>query len=104
MNTKIVEQLCGQYPTDFEKTEIISNSDYIFLNDPLYPPVTLLDNEQNIVTVNSFLECEHYVMGGWDYMPAIASESGYHILIFGIVLSIIFGQFVYEKYRKSKLI
>ena len=100
METKIVEQLCGQYPSDFIKSDVLSNPNYVFVNDKSYPSITLLDYDQNVVTVNSFIECEHYVSGGWNYMPTVATESEYHIILFGIVISIIVLQSIFKKYRK----
>lgn len=103
METKIIEQLCGEYPSNFIKADVISNPNYIFTNDTSYPPITLLDYDKNVVTVNSFLECEHYVSGGWDYIPTLAIETEFHIIIFGIAVFMIAIQSGYKKYRKFKL-
>lgn len=103
MDTKIVEQLCGKYPSDFKKADVLSDPNYVFVNDPSYPATTLLDYDKNIVTVNSFLECEHYVSGGWNYLPTISLESEYHLILFGVVTSLIFAQSIYKIFRKSKL-
>ena len=32
-----VIRICGQYPENFEKQEIASNPDFIFVNDQSYP-------------------------------------------------------------------
>ena len=103
MDTKIVEQLCGKYPSDFKKADVLSDPNYVFVNDPSYPATTLLDYDKNIVTVNSFLECEHYVSGGWNYLPTNSLESEYHLILFGVVMSLIFVQSIYKIFRKSKL-
>ena len=50
------------------------------INDPLYPPTTLLDAERNIVTVNSFKEVST-MFRGWDYLPQFNIESTYHVYI-----------------------
>jgi len=31
-----VESICGEYPTDFVKTDIASDPSYVFVNDPNY--------------------------------------------------------------------
>ena len=39
------------------------------MNDPSYEQVRLFDEDGNTVLVNSFIECEHYVNGTWNYYP-----------------------------------
>ena len=87
-----VEELCGEYPSNFEKIDIISNPKYVFENDPNFQTRQLYDIESNVISVNSFLECENYVSGGWDYQPTYTSEvmlqnNLIFILIFLIVVS-----------------
>ena len=64
-----VEELCGVYPEDFEKLDISSNPNFVFTNDPNYPAKQLFDADSNKISVNSFVECEHYVSGGWNFTP-----------------------------------
>lgn len=70
MTESTIEELCGSYPEDFLSFDISSNPNFIFDNDPTYESVTLYDFDGNVATVNSFLECEHYVSGGWNYVPS----------------------------------
>lgn len=72
---KIVQTICGEYPDDFKKVEIISDENFVFKNDPTYNAVQLFDQDENTVYVNSFVECEHYVLGGWDQNSTIMVES-----------------------------
>lgn len=72
---KIVQTICGEYPDDFKKVEIISDENFVFKNDPTYNTVQLFDQDENTVYVNSFVECEHYVLGGWDQNSTIMVES-----------------------------
>ena len=69
-----VENLCGVYPEDFEKLDISSNPNFVFTNDPNYPAKQLFDAESNKISVNSFVECEHYVSVGWNFTPVASSE------------------------------
>jgi hypothetical protein len=69
-----VEELCGVYPEDFEKLDISSNPNFVFTNDPNYPAKQLFDADSNKISVNSFVECEHYVSGGWNFTPVTSSE------------------------------
>lgn len=66
-----VESICGEYPADYVKEDISSNPNYVFVNDPSFESIRLLDEVGNVVFVNSFIECEHYVNGGWNFVPAI---------------------------------
>ena len=66
-----VESICGDYPADYVKEDISSNPNYVFVNDPSFESIRLLDEVGNAVFVNSFIECEHYVSGGWNFVPAI---------------------------------
>ena len=71
--SKVVE-LCGDTPQDFEKVDFSSNPDFVFENDINFSSKQLFDSEGNTVFVNSFIECEHYVSGGWDYSPLKNNE------------------------------
>ena len=88
----LVEQICGNYPKGFQKLDISSNPNYVFVNDPDYSTRQLFDSEGNKVFVNSFIECEHYVSGGWGFSP-LKNEEIFHqelflyLIIFGIVVS-----------------
>tara|TARA_B100000427_G_C14990494_1_gene369436 strand:+ start:73 stop:405 length:333 start_codon:yes stop_codon:yes gene_type:complete len=64
-NEKIIN-FCGEYPSDFVQKNIINNPNFVFENDPNYTVKKLYDPEDNVVLVNSFEECAHYVSGGWD--------------------------------------
>ena len=71
--SKVVE-LCGEIPSNFEKVDFSSNPDFVFENDPAFTAKQLFDEEGNTVFVNSFVECEHYVTGGWGFSPLKNNE------------------------------
>ena len=71
--SKVVE-LCGEIPQNFEKIDFSSNPDFVFENDASYPARQLFDEEGNTVFVNSFIECDHYVSGGWGFSPVLSNE------------------------------
>lgn len=56
---------CGDQPTGFVEIEIENNPNFIFENEPNFTPIILNDKEGNSISVNSYLECTHYVKGGW---------------------------------------
>lgn len=68
MNENIIS-FCGDYPPDYKPITLPLVDGFVFDNDPDFEPVLLFDYDKNVVTVNSFVECEHYVNGGWDYIP-----------------------------------
>ena len=74
---EIVIKICGEYPENFVEVDILSNPNFIFENDPNYETVKLFDYDKNTVFVNSFLECQHYVNGGWDFTPEQRNENFY---------------------------
>lgn len=95
----LIESFCGSYPADFVDIDILSNPNFIFENDPKYQAVKLFDEEGNAVFVNSFIECQHYVKGGWDYIPDLINESFFHNFLAVVVLvSLTVGTFIIRKY------
>ena len=74
MDKEIIEQICGPFPLDFVKPTLENNPNFIFNNDINYEAVNVFDIDGNTATVNSFVECEHYVSGGWNYIPGQNSE------------------------------
>lgn len=64
-NTNLLALSCGDEPINFKNIDISSNPNFVFDNDPTYIAVQLFDKEENTVFVNSYIECKHYVEGGW---------------------------------------
>tara|TARA_B100000902_G_scaffold272518_1_gene258449 strand:+ start:205 stop:528 length:324 start_codon:yes stop_codon:yes gene_type:complete len=60
-----IENNCGLKPADQELIEIGSDPNFVFINDPEFTTLRLFDIEGNIINVNSWIECAHYVNGGW---------------------------------------
>ena len=95
----IIESLCVAYPDSFEKLDIASNPNYVFLNDKNFNTRQLFDAEGSTVFVNSFIECEHYVSGGWDFTPVKNLELDLHnFLLVGVVVTILV-QFLIKKFK-----
>lgn len=69
MKNKDVVILCGEYPENHITPNIDNDPNYVFVNDPTFKQVRLFDQDGNTVLVNSFIECEHYVNGTWDFYP-----------------------------------
>ncbi|MAW08640.1 MAG: hypothetical protein CMC23_00290 [Flavobacteriaceae bacterium] len=97
MDNSTVINLCGNYPENFEKADVLSDPDYIFKNDPSYQAIQLYDNELNSVYVNSFIECEHYVLGGWDNSPTQFNEISFHNSLSLIMVGALIVRFLVKK-------
>lgn len=91
MNNESVITICGEYPSDFKKIDIESNPNFVFVNDPEFEITNVYDLDGNVASVNSFLECEHYVTGGWDIIPLQRSEYFYYdvLQVFSLVAVVI---------------
>ena len=73
-NLKTIESECGTMPLGTEIVDIASDPNYIFVKDPGFNSLTLYDLDGNVVNVNSWIECAHYVNGGWsNVLPEIVS-------------------------------
>ena len=95
----ILEEICGSYPEGFKKIDISSDPNYVFINDPNYSAKQLFDSEGNKVFVNSFIECEHYVAGGWGFTPIQNLETTLHNYLFIFVAIAIGLRFILQKYK-----
>ena len=89
MENEIVIKICGSYPDDFLKVDIENNPNFVFQNDQGFETINVFDSDGNTASVNSFLECEHYVSGGWDVIPIERAETFYFDLfsIFAVTIS-----------------
>tara|TARA_Y100000996_G_scaffold408152_1_gene386754 strand:+ start:1388 stop:1711 length:324 start_codon:yes stop_codon:yes gene_type:complete len=98
-NLNLIEQICGDKSQDQELIEIGSDPNFVFNNDPSFPVLRLFDVDGNVINVNSWIECAHYVNGGWSstYYSGIKSE-----LIF--LLIVVFYSVGYFINKKRKLI
>ena len=99
MNKDVIK-FCGEYPSNFVSANIASSPDYVFTPDSSFSAVKLHDIDGNTVLVNSFIECEHYVMGGWSYTFAEINNSYVEFsLLLVIAMSI---HFLFNKYKKLR--
>jgi hypothetical protein len=61
----IINTICG-FPKEGEfLPDIGSNPNFIFVSDASFETIRLIDTDGNIINVNSWIECAHYVKGGW---------------------------------------
>tara|TARA_B110000003_G_C16538837_1_gene491850 strand:+ start:389 stop:724 length:336 start_codon:yes stop_codon:yes gene_type:complete len=103
LDSNNVEGFCGEIPEDFQQIEIGNDPNFVFTNDINFDPVQLFDIENNSVFVNSFLECQHYVNGGWNYQPLQINESDYHMYLLYISLLAIITTYFFSKKKLKKI-
>ena len=60
-----IEKNCGENIDNIQYSDPGNDPNFVFENDPLFQTLTLYDPEGNIINVNSWFECAHYVNGGW---------------------------------------
>tara|TARA_B100000575_G_scaffold291995_1_gene299302 strand:- start:3992 stop:4309 length:318 start_codon:yes stop_codon:yes gene_type:complete len=102
-NLDLIINVCGDQPANQQLIDIGSDPNYIFQNDPNFTTLRLFDVEGNIINVNSWIECAHYVNGGWGltFQDGLPGE----LLVLGITGIYVAGYvlFKYFKFRKSKV-
>mgnify|MGYP006001120955 CR=1 FL=1 len=97
MDKKIAE-ICGfsEITPDFEM--IGNNPNFVFENDPNFDTVILFDTNNNIINVNSWLECANYVNGGW-INNSVETFNGEQFIFF-VTLSLFIIYFSFKKFVK----
>ena len=85
--TKDIIDSCGEKPESTELVDVGNDPNFIFENDPLFETVILYDTEGNVINVNSWLECAHYVTGGWSNVSTVSID-GNRLIFFGLILII----------------
>lgn len=92
-NTSITS-ICGPPAEGQTLPNIGSDPNYVFVNDPEFNTIRLFDLDGNIINVNSWIECAHYVQGGWstNQQTLINSET----TIFYILSAILTSYFLFK--------
>ena len=98
-NLVLIENNCGLKPVNQELVEIGSDPNFVFLNDPEFSTMRLFDIDGNIINVNSWIECAHYVNGGWSQDNF---EVGGDILFLSITIFLFAGYFIFRLIKKNK--
>ena len=104
MNTNKIVEICGLIPINYSKKDL-SSDNIIFQNDPNFNPINLYDFWGNLVTVNSFEECQHYVEGGW-YIDKLTMIDIFQIVFLLLIISFLVYKFIalgYDKIFISKI-
>ncbi len=99
-NLDLITSICGDQPSNQELIEIGSDPNFVFQNDPEFITLRLFDIEGNIINVNSWIECAHYVNGGWgiSYNAGISGD----VAVLGIVSIYAAGYLLLKLIRDRK--
>ena len=84
-----VEWLCGVKNSQQSYKNIDLNGNFIFENDPNFANIQLWDRLNRTLVVNSFDECEHYVLGGWSYTQNLNIEHFSQLVIIILLSSML---------------
>ena len=91
--TSMVKKICGI--SSDELPEIGSDPNFVFTNDPLFDTIVLYSPEGNIINVNSWIECAHYVNGGWS--NDLLTQNGNELILYGLIFCY-FSYFIVKKF------
>src|SRR6056300_1267559 len=91
--TSMVKKICGI--SSDELPEIGSDPNFVFTNDPLFDTIVLYSPEGNIINVNSWIECAHYVNGGWS--NDLVTQNGNELILYGLIFCY-FSYFIVKKF------
>ena len=90
-----VDELCGVKLTEESFIPFDSDENFIFENDPNYNSVKLTDRFNRTVMVNSYEECEHYVLGGWNRSESMNLEFySQYLLLVVIVVTVLKRKYI----------
>ena len=84
-NLEKIKSICGQIPENQDLSTVASDPNFVFVNDPSFNTLRLFDIEGNIINVNSWIECAHYVRGGWSNNSNLSSVDEEFIFLLFLV-------------------
>ena len=94
-----IEKNCGENIDNIQYSDPGNDPNFVFENDPLFIAIRLFDADGNIINVNSWIECAHYVNGGWSQDNF---EVGGDILFLSITIFLFAGYFIFRLIKKNK--
>tara|TARA_B100000401_G_C52112383_1_gene396441 strand:+ start:74 stop:397 length:324 start_codon:yes stop_codon:yes gene_type:complete len=101
-NIVLIENNCGLQPPGQELIEIGSDPNFVFINDPEFNTLRLFDIDGNIINVNSWIECAHYVNGGWLSTYSEGLSGNLYLLAIVTLLTSSYLLIRYFKFNRKK--
>ena len=90
--------MCGLPKEGEFLPDIGSDPNFVFVSDPNFDSVRLIDLEGNIINVNSWVECAHYIKGGWSTSQQSLITSEYTLfLVMSVTIVAYLGLKVFRK-------
>jgi len=103
ISNKEIENNCGEKPAGVEYVNPGNDATYVFSNDLNYEAIALYDSEGNIINVNSWVECVHYVKGGWTGNNIINSNAEMYFSIGLVLFCILSTTLILLRKRKNEI-
>ena len=99
-----IENSCGVNSSNAPYVDPGNDPNFVFVSEPGYETVTLYDIEGNIINVNSWIECVHYLKGGWGSNQILNFEGDKYLTIGLIIISTVStGLIVYLNKKKNEV-
>ena len=100
-NTGNIEEVCGLSPEGVVYTDPGNDPNFVFTQDSNFETLSLYDVENNVINVNSWVECANYVNGGWSSIFQTGYVGTSTLLQITAVLYLVYGIYKYVNQKKS---
>ena len=100
-NKQKIDASCGEQPLEVDFINPGNDPNYVFENDINFETLTLYDIDGNVINVNSWLECAHYVNGGWSNI-LIKNIPGDKYIFFGTFFLVLIYSIYTFSFNKRK--
>ena len=101
--SEIIYKICGDEGQLSDLESITNNPNYIFEKDLKYDTLVLMNEQGDVINVNSWIECANYVNGGW-FSDKIDLINGEKYIFFGVLLCLfIYSSYSFFKKRRLRL-
>lgn len=102
-NSALVVEVCGESNTTLSNLDYDNNPNYVFEIDETFVPINLVNSSGNVITVNSYLECQNYVEGGWKKTNTYNNQNFSIVYFLYTVFLLLIGYFMGLDLKKRNL-
>lgn len=93
--------ICGKKPEGIELIDPGNDPSFIFTPDPNFSTIALFDIDGNTVNMNSWVECAHYVKGGW--LDSVSAFINYEKYTFFFLVAITMAYLIGRRFMKKQI-